>query len=59
MVRFVFDTSVLIDYLHDQPLAADAFARAAEMGEVCLTIISLLELYLPKKENEGQSRNRG
>ncbi|MCS7158715.1 PIN domain-containing protein [Thermoflexus sp.] len=53
---FIFDTSVLIDYLRGQELAADAFARASEMGEVRLTIISLLELHLPKEEEETDKK---
>lgn len=57
-MRFVFDSSVLIDYLHDQQLAADAFARASQMGEVWITISSLLELYLPTEERKIDKKGR-
>ncbi|MCS7158734.1 MAG: PIN domain-containing protein [Blastocatellia bacterium] len=56
---FIFDTSVLIDYLRDQGLAADAFAQASKMGEVWLTIISLLELYLPSIRKEKKKEMIG
>ncbi len=42
---FIFDTCVIIDYLKDEKNAADVFARASEIGEIHITIISLLELY--------------
>ncbi len=54
-MRFVFDTSVLIDYLRedrpgDQEVAADAFALASQLGETFLTIVSLMELYGPVQQ---------
>ncbi|HXF69767.1 MAG TPA: PIN domain-containing protein [Thermoflexus sp.] len=47
----VFDTSVLINYLRGRDLAADAFAKASEVGEIWLTIVSLLELHPLQKSN--------
>ncbi|ABY35509.1 MAG TPA: PIN domain-containing protein [Chloroflexus aurantiacus] len=51
-MRFIFDTSVLIDYLRDdrpgdQEVAADAFALASQQGHTFLTLVSLMELYSP------------
>jgi len=51
-VRFVFDTSVLVDYLRDDGMAADALAVAAEKGNVFVSLISFMELWLsPNKSN--------
>lgn len=46
-MRFVFDTSVLIDYLHNpNDIAADALVIAAERGQAFVSLISLMELHL-------------
>lgn len=51
-MRFVFDTSVLIDYLRDpNDIAADALVIAAERGQAFVSWISLMELYLPQRSN--------
>jgi len=53
---FVFDTSVLIDYLNphsaEHDVAADAFAFASQIGEIWLTIISMLELHSPARRDK-------
>ena len=54
-MRFVFDTSVLIAYLRDdrpgdQEVAADALAIASRRGKVLVSMISLMELYLPQRK---------
>ena len=51
-MRFVFDTSVLVDYLRSDgvdSIAADALFKAAEMGSVFVSQLSLMELWLPDK----------
>jgi predicted nucleic acid-binding protein len=56
-VRFVFDTSVLIDYLRDptdSSIAADALALATERGETFVSLISLMELYLPQDKGNQE-----
>jgi predicted nucleic acid-binding protein len=56
-VRFLFDTCVLIDYLHDpNNIAADALFVAADQGEVFVTLISLMELYLPRNRRKSEIR---
>lgn len=59
-MRFVFDTSVLIDYLRDEHgdgIAADAFLTASEYGDSILTIISVMELFNPiQEEAESQTK---
>ncbi len=66
-MRFIFDTSVLIDYLRDpNDTAADALFIAAERGQAFCQLISLMELYLPTgtrsrtpiSENEIETRGR-
>ena len=53
-MRFLFDTSVLIDYLRDpNDTAADALFIAAERGRAFVSLISLMELHLPQnRRNE-------
>jgi len=53
-VRFVFDTSVLIDYLRDSDIAADALVLATERGEAFVSLISLMELYLPSNKSNQE-----
>ena len=57
-MRFVFDTSVLIAYLRDSTdIAADALVLATERGEAFVSLISLMELYLPRdKSNQEITR---
>lgn len=51
-MRFVFDTSVLIDYLRDpDDTAADALFIAAEQGEAFVSLVSLMELWLLHRNN--------
>jgi len=64
-VRFVFDTSVLIDYLRDSTdIAADALVLATERGEAFVSLISPMELYLPQdkkrqKQEQPENHQRG
>ena len=54
-MRFVFDTSVLIDYLRDSTdIAADALVLATERGEAFVSLISLMELYLPRNKSNQE-----
>lgn len=53
-MRFVFDTSVLIDYLRDSDIAADALVLATERGEAFVSLISLMELYLPSNKSNQE-----
>jgi len=54
-VRFVFDTSVLIGYLRDSTdIAADALFLATERGEAFVSLISLMELYLPQNKSDWE-----
>jgi len=51
-MRFVFDTSVLVDFLRTDGgdnIAADALFRATEIGSVFISLLSLMELWLPDK----------
>lgn len=51
MPRFVFDTSVLITYLRDEnSIAADAFAKASDIGTILISVISIMELYRPNRD---------
>ncbi len=57
-MRFVFDTSVLIDYLRNpNDIAADALFIAAERGEAFVSLISLMELYLPQNKSNVEIEN--
>jgi len=52
-MRFLFDTSVLVDYLRDEnSLAADALSVAAEKGEVLISLVSIMELYQPDTDRK-------
>lgn len=54
-MRFVFDTSVLIDYLRDpNDIAADALVIAAEQGQAFVSLISLMELHLPQSRSNQE-----
>lgn len=54
-MRFVFDTSVLVDYLRDpNSIAADALLIAADRGRAFISVISLMELYLPQHRSNLQ-----
>lgn len=54
-MRFVFDTSVLIDYLRDpNDTAADALFIAAERGQAFVSLISLMELYQPRNRSNAE-----
>ncbi len=53
-MRYVFDTSVLIDYLHDDDMAADSLFFAAAEGKVYISLISMMELYPPTGQRSNQ-----
>ncbi len=54
-MRFVFDTSVLIDYLRDpNDIAADALFVASDRGQVFVSLVSLMELYLPRNKSNKE-----
>jgi predicted nucleic acid-binding protein len=55
MTKFLFETSVIIDYLHGQDVAADALFRASELGTVYISKITLLELWLPRHLSRRRS----
>ena len=55
-MRFVFDTSVLIDYLRDDEMAANALFVATERGRVFISLISLMELWLPRDKSNTEIR---
>jgi len=44
-MRFLLDTSVLIDYLRDEEIAASAVIVASSRGSIFVPQISLMELY--------------
>ena len=51
-MRFVFDTSVLVDFLRSDggdSTAADALFKTTEIGSVYISLLSLMELWLPDK----------
>jgi predicted nucleic acid-binding protein len=49
-VRFLFDTSILIDYLeNEKSISADAIFKASEIGKCYISIISIMELYQSNK----------
>jgi len=48
-MRFVFDTSVVVDYLRDDEISTNALIRATEIGEVFVSFLTLMELWLPDK----------
>ena len=52
-MRFLFDTSILIDYLRDpNDSAADALFIAAERGKAFVSLVSLMELYLARDKTD-------
>lgn len=54
-MRFVFDTSVLIDYLRiPNDIAADALLIAAERGQVFISVVSLMELYMSQRKSNWE-----
>lgn len=53
-MRYVFDTSVIVDYLRDEDVAADSLFFAAEQGQVYISLISLMELYPPTERRSNQ-----
>ncbi len=54
-MRFVFDTSVLIDYLRDpNDTATDALLLATERGEVFVSLISIMELCLSQNRRQDE-----
>ncbi len=54
-MRFVFDTSVLIAYLRDpNDIAADALFVASDRGQVFVSLVSLMELYLPRNKSNKE-----
>jgi predicted nucleic acid-binding protein len=57
-MRFVFDTSVLIEYLRGNDLAADALFLAPQIGQTFVTSISLMELHLPEDKNQQIKSNQ-
>ena len=56
MNRFLFDTSVLIDYIHEQGVGADVLALAAEQGQGYVSEISIMELWLPRHPTARRRR---
>lgn len=60
-MRFVFDTSVLIEYVRENSpyteMAADAFFAAARKGEVFISLISLMELHVYGKEGKTNQKS--
>jgi predicted nucleic acid-binding protein len=44
-MKFVLDTSVLIDYLHEEEIAASALIVASSRGSILVSQISLMELH--------------
>ncbi len=55
-MRFVFDTSVLIDYLRDDEMAANALFAATEKGNVFINLVSFMELWLPRNRSNAEIR---
>ncbi len=55
-MRFVFDTSVLIDYLRDDEMAANALFVATAKGSAFISIVSLMELWLPRNKSNVEIR---
>lgn len=51
MKRFLFDTSVLIDYIHEENVAHDVLVLAARHGQGYVSVISLMELWLPRHKS--------
>jgi len=49
MPGFLFDTNVLIDYLHDDHSAKDAIVIASEVGHIFISKVSVLELWASAK----------
>ena len=53
MVRFLFDTSILIAYLNkEDDESVDAIFKASEIGKCYISIISIMELYKPNKRKQ-------
>jgi predicted nucleic acid-binding protein len=54
-MRFVLDTSILIDYLHsDKGEAADALVVASRHGSILVSLISLMELYCNQTKSNDE-----
>ncbi|MDW8009625.1 MAG: PIN domain-containing protein [Chloroflexota bacterium] len=45
MMRFLFDTSVLVDYIRGDEMAANAIIAASQKGKVYISCISIMELW--------------
>ncbi len=53
MIRFVFDTSVLIGYIRDEnSVEANAILKASEVGNCYVPIICFMELCKPNKSRQ-------
>lgn len=55
-MRFVFDTSVLVDYLRDDELSVNSLIVAAQRGQIFVSSISILELHLPGERSREEVR---
>jgi len=49
-MNFLFDTSVLIEYLRDENgITADALFKASTVGKCYISLVSVMELYKPNR----------
>lgn len=55
-MRFVFDTSVLVDYLRDDELAVNSLIVASQKGQILVSSVSILELHLPGEKSREEAR---
>lgn len=56
-MRFVLDTNMLIGYLREHPLAADAIFAAADKGAVFISIVSVMELSIFNEEGKANQKS--
>lgn len=56
MKRFLFDTSVLVDYIHEKDVAPDVLVLAARHGQGYISTVSFMELWLPRHKTDDEIR---
>jgi predicted nucleic acid-binding protein len=56
-VRFVLDTNMLIGYLRERPLTADAIFAAASKGTVFISVVSVMELSIFNEEGKANQKS--
>lgn len=56
-MRFVLDTNMLVGYLRERPLAADAIFAVADKGAVFISVVSVMELSIFNEEGKANQKS--